>query len=97
MVQVQHGHCNQKVKTTTKKYITTTTIHGMPNPFSTFNLSTWKIITISISKIPYQIKELFYSRKINVTIHILPFCMKSFFQILTNFLPYGVKMTTKHN
>jgi len=56
MVQVQHGHYNQKAKTTTRRYITTTTIHGMPNLFSTFNLSTWKIITTSINKIPYQQK-----------------------------------------
>jgi hypothetical protein len=57
MVEVQHNHCNQKVKNETRrKYIMTTTIHGPPNPFLTFNISIWKIITISISKIPYQFK-----------------------------------------
>jgi hypothetical protein len=54
---IQHGHCNQKAKNETRRrYIMPTTIHGPPNPFLTFNLSIWKIITISIGKIPYQLK-----------------------------------------
>jgi hypothetical protein len=57
MVEVQHGHCNQKAKNEIKRrYIMTTTIHGSPNPFLTFNLSIWKFIKILIGKIPYQLK-----------------------------------------
>jgi hypothetical protein len=65
-------------------------------PFLTFNLSIWKIITILIGKIPYELKYSFIQEKKCYHIYF-PFCMKGFFQALINFLPFGVMMTTKQN